>query len=492
MFSSLLVRGMPKSAACVSLRAQAIARHMSTSFSEPPVRFESKGALRAYFLNRPKKLNALDEDTIDLLRRRVEEWSRSDLCGTISGTGEGRAFCAGGDVATVIGHAAEPATRHKAREFFKHEFELDYILSILPKPYVAILDGYTMGGGVGLAANAPFRIATENTVFAMPETKIGYCPDVGSTHFLHRLDGELGAYLALTSDVLRGRAVFEHGFATHYVPSRRIPALLERLTALENPHLNVIDRAIEELSLERQPDEVPELFNGKTRIALDYAFRHNQVEKIVEDLKSFQEHEDEPVRQWAKNTLAMLELRSPTSLKVALKALQKGRDLSLFDALEMELKIATAYCNGASPDFITGVRAVVVDKIEGRPQWSPGTINEVTDDIVSRFFEPNSPFLDSVPKLTAPEHLKAGTSHPMKFALPTEEEIGAVVRGAHSSGGTTGITLDELVSRFEELRYGKMGVREKVLEVAQRRCQTVDNADGNFIWLKWDHSRPRP
>lgn len=137
----------------------------------------------------------------------------------------------------------------------------------------------------------------------------------------------------------------EHGFATHYIPARRIPTLLERLAALEHPHPTIIDRAIEELSLEHQSDErLTSTLTGKIRSALDYAFRHDAVEKILEDLKSFLDHGDESVRDWAKNTLAMLELRSPTSLKVALKAIRKGRDLTLLEALNMELKIATAYC----------------------------------------------------------------------------------------------------------------------------------------------------
>ncbi|KAK2466833.1 hypothetical protein APHAL10511_001091 [Amanita phalloides] len=480
-----------------SHRSQAIARQMlSTSAQlspEAPVLFQSSGALRSYQLNRPDKLNTLNSQLIALLRHKVEEWSTSDLCGTIAGTGTGRAFCAGGDVASIIQQITTPATRHKALDFFKHEFELDFILASLPKPYVVILDGYTMGGGAGLAANAPFRVATERTEFAMPETKIGYSPDVGSTHFLSRLDGELGTYLALTSDVLRGRAVYEHGFATHFIPSRRIPTLLERLTALESPHPSVIDRVIEELSSEREPDDDPAPFTGKRRMALDYAFRHTKIENIVDDLKSFSNHGDTSVRIWAQNTLAMLEMRSPTSLKVALNAIRKGRELTLLEALEMELQIATAYCNGASSDFLTGVTAVLLDKVKGRPQWSPDSIEQVTDEVVSRFFDPKSPYLASTPKLTIPEHLRSGPSiHPMKYALPTEEEIRAVVRGAHSSGGTTGITVDELVSRFEQLRNGKMGVGEKVLEVAQRRCQTVDNADGNFVWLKWDNVRARP
>ncbi|GLB34782.1 putative enoyl-CoA hydratase isomerase family protein [Lyophyllum shimeji] len=468
----------------------------SAPTSEPPVLFESNLAMRTYILNRPLKLNALDEAMLDLLRPKIEEWSASDLCGIIVGTGVGRAFCAGGDVASVVEYASKPETRPRAVYFFKREFEMDYILAMLRKPYVAILDGHTMGGGVGLSAHAPFRIATENTLFSMPETKIGYCPDVGGSYFMSRLDGELGTYLALTGNTINGRHVFELGCATHYVPSRRIPILLDRLSALENAHPSVINNTVEEFTAERQPEEPPLPLVGETRDALDYAFRHDEVEKIIQDLEAYAQHTSPAISRWARQTLEALHLRSPTSLKVALKAIRQGKKMTLLQALDMELRIATAYCNGASPDFATGVKAVLVDKVKGkRPEWSPPTLNEVSDEIVSRFFSPDSPYLSSVPNLEIPEHLKSqeGTHKPMKYALPTEDEIGAMVRGSHSAGGGTGLTLDELLANFDNIRNGKLGVREKVLEVARRKCDVKDNGgDGNFIWLKWKHQLNRP
>ncbi|KAF8077771.1 3-hydroxyisobutyryl-CoA hydrolase [Lyophyllum atratum] len=503
MLTTTLLKGMSRSGLRASHRTRAIAQQMmsmssSVTKSEPPVLFECNLAVRTYILNRPLKLNALDEPMLELLRPKIEEWSASDLCGTIVGTGVGRAFCAGGDVASVVENASKVETRPKAVDFFKREFEMDYILATLRKPYVAVLDGHTMGGGVGLAAHAPFRIATENTLFSMPETKIGYCPDVGGSYFLSRLDGEVGTYLSLTGDTIRGRHVFELGFATHYVPSRRIPILLDRLSALENAHPSVINSTVEEFTAERLPEEPPLALVGETRDALDYAFRHNKVEKIVQDLNKLAEHTSPAVSQWAIQTLKTLHLRSPTSLKVALKAIRQGEKMTLLQALDMELKIATAYCNGASPDFATGVRAVLIDKIPSsqRPAWSPPTLNEVSDEIVSRFFAPDSPYLSSVPSLSIPEHLKsqdAGTHKPMKYALPTEDEIGAMVRGSHSAGGGTGITLDELLANFDNIRNGKVGVREKVREVARRKCEIKDNGgDGNFIWLKWKHQVNRP
>ncbi|KAF8201787.1 3-hydroxyisobutyryl-CoA hydrolase [Pholiota molesta] len=499
MLVSTLRSGMSRRAAsAASQRTAAISQHiMAASTSapasepsqQPTVLFESNGSLRTYILNRPEKLNALDENMLNTLRPKIEEWSASDLCGTIVGRGVGRAFCSGGDVANVVQNASDPSTVPQAVEYFKREFELDYILAALKKPYIAVLDGMTMGGGVGLAANAPFRIATEKTVFAMPETKIGYCPDVGASYFLSRLDGEIGTYLALTSDTISGRAVFEHGLATHYIPSRRIPQLLDRLVELAQPHASVIDRTIEDLSSEREPTEPPAPFTGAKRVALDIAFGHNSVEGIFRELESFATIENEEVRNWAKDTLAMLHMRSPTSLKVALQAIRRGSSLSLLEALNMELKIATAFCRGASPDFATGVTAVIVDKIKERPQWEPSSIKDVTSGIVSRFFDPKSPYLADAPSLELPAEIASGIiSNPSKYALPSEEEIGSVVTGSHVSGGGLGVRLDELLARFADLRPGKVGVKEKVLEVVQRRCELTDNADGNRVWLKWKHT----
>ncbi|KAG6814570.1 hypothetical protein H0H92_000098 [Tricholoma furcatifolium] len=437
----------------------------------------------------------------------TEEWSASDLCGILVGRGMERApvagrsfdpvFCAGGDVKAVLENATNPKTRPQAIDFFKREFELDFLLATLTKPYISILDGLTLGGGAGLAAYAPLRIATERTVFGMPETKIGYCPDVGGNYFLSRLDGELGTYLALTGGSVTGRDVFDIGFATHYVPSRRIPILLDRLASLDKAHITVINNAVEEFSAERSPDEKPYVFSGDTRAALDYAFRHNEIEEIFQDLETFVNHSSSAVSQWAKETLEALHMRSPTSLKVALKAIRKGKTMSLLQTLEMELKIAAAFCNEASPDFKEGITTVLVQKRRNeRPAWSPSSYTDVSDEIVSRFFAKDSQYFSGVTSLSIPQSSRteaASSPRLQKFALPTEDEIGAMVRGSHSAGGATGINLTELVTAFENIRRGKMGVREKVLEVAKRRCIIEDNGgDGNFVWLKWKHQAESP
>jgi len=489
----------------VARRTQAVAAHLMsrtatlathapgsqavTPSDEELVLFESDSVLRKYVLNREKKLNSLNQPILDLLRPRIEQWSQSELCEIIVGTGKGRAFCAGGDVADVVKNAANPATRANAVKFFKSEFELDYILAAAPKPYVAVMDGITMGGGVGLSVNAAFRIATEKTVFAMPETKIGYSPDVGGSYFLSRMDGQIGTYLGLTGETVKGRAVYELGLATHYVPSRRIPELLSRLAALEGLSYSAIDALIEEHSAEFTAEESKNTLVGDVRAALDLAFKKSNVEDIVAELEKLAvDGNKADVQAWANSTLEALRLRSPTSLKVALFAIRKGKSMQLKECLDMELGIATAFCSGASPDFRTGVTAVLIDKVQSRPEWSPDSLHEIREEeIVSKFFSQASPFLAAKPDLTVPDYLhNVQPLNPMRYALPNEDEIGELVRGSHGTSSSFAITLPELIQKLEFARKGKQGVREKVAEVVARRCRKEPDSAGQE-WLVWDY-----
>jgi len=476
-------------------------RHMATvpnsspkqgppSAGSEPVLFISELSTRTYVLNRPGQLNALDESMIDLLASKIEEWNRSDQCKIVVGTGEGRAFCAGGDVKGVVKNAAEDATRPVAVRFFQKEFELDYALANLTKPYVAVLDGVTMGGGVGLAISAPFRIATENTLFAMPETKIGYFPDVGASFFLSRLDGELGTYFALTGTSIKGKAVFQAGLATHFVPSTRIVSLLERLSSMEDPAPSLINATIEEYggidnSTPDLPGFAPFQLVGDIRAALDTAFAHNTVEEIIADLEKYARTEND-VGAWAKQTLEELDLRSPTSLKVSLEAIRRGKNLTLSETFKMEMGLATAYCHGASPDFQEGVTAVLAKKLKTRPNWKPPTVPEVPRaDILSSFFEKESPFQKLVPPMSLPTPTTTPESF-SRYALPVESEIEAVVRGQHRTSGHTSLTSADLLEKFEGLTSRKSGLKEKLDEVTARKCERFLGPD-NLEYLKWKY-----
>ncbi|KDN37062.1 hypothetical protein RSAG8_10415, partial [Rhizoctonia solani AG-8 WAC10335] len=383
-----------------SRRLQAVAKHLSgmVPADEAPVLFKNEGNTRSYILNRPKALNSLNViSMLYMLGLQIKEWNESKLCKLIIGRGNNKAFCAGGDVKDIVLNAAVPEKQPDAIRFFKKEFELDFALATLTKPYVSVMDGYTMGGGVGLSIGAPFRIATEASSFAMPEAKIGYSPDVGATYFLPRLDGELGTYLALTSDVITGRTIHEFGLATHFVPQRRLPTLLAALSSLADSSPEAINRTIEEHSAEISPEDPPAVFGGERRKVLDACFSHNSVDSIIKDLRDVAASAGSQA-QWALKTLdAMLE-RSPTSLRVALQAVRRGKYLELADALQMEMGIAAAFCTGASPDFIAGVTHLLIKKETGRAAWSPATLEDTPEDVIKMFFD-DSPYVRRAPRL---------------------------------------------------------------------------------------------
>lgn len=291
----------------------------------------------------------------------------------------------------------------------------------------------------------------------------------------------------------------EHGLATHYIPSARVPMLLENLAALEKPTYAQVNDTIEDLHYDREPTDPVTPLTGAIRVALDSAFSQGTVEGIIAALQTFTTNDsDVDVAQWAKDTLAILEERSPTSLKIALTAIRKGRLLDLLDSFKMELGIAAALCvsslvdsllygrlttsqHGVSPDLHTGVTSVL-QKVAGRPAWSPASLDQVeVASVEASFFKPDA----NSPQLIFPEALR--NSHPplasfLRYGLPSEDELQALVEGRHASSGSGALTLRELITKFEDLRGGKHGVARKVQEVVGRRC-TADK-DG---YLEWRH-----
>ena len=219
------------------------------------VLFNTLFGVRTIELNRPKKLHSLNGSMIRKIVPRLQEWAKSDMANVVVIKGSGpKAFCAGGDVTTLaLDNTKGEEGQQRSTDYFALEYKLDHLIATYSKPYVAFMDGITMGGGVGLSVHAPFRIATERTLFAMPETTIGLFPDVGASFFLPRMPGGVGTYLALTSEKLKGPNVFYTGVATHYIHSTSLPALERRLAELRfkdydslDTRLNVIDSTIEE------------------------------------------------------------------------------------------------------------------------------------------------------------------------------------------------------------------------------------------------------
>lgn len=347
---------------------------------EPEVLSTRHGPLVIATLNRPRALNALNTNMVETLLEQYRRWDAAEdvCCIVLKGSGP-KAFCAGGD---VKGAALEVKQGDfgKPLRFFRSEYALNYQLSVLTKPVVSLLDGIVMGGGAGVSLHGVFRVATDKTLFAMPECAIGLFPDVGASRFLSRLPGELGTYLALTGARLQGADMKRCGLATHYIPSDVLPRAEAALHAL-GPRARAVGAVDETL---RAFEEAVAATDGITRQLpqIDECFAGSSVEEIRHALES-------AASDWSRSTLAAMEKGSPLSQKVSLRALRQGKGLPLASCLQMENRIVSRMVRGPS-DFYEGVRAMLIDR-GGAPRWSPPSLAQVTPSMVDAFFAPLPP-----------------------------------------------------------------------------------------------------
>lgn len=330
-------------------------------------------------LNRIQALNALDLDMVRIMTPLYEQWKNDASVQNIILKGQGsKAFCAGGDI-KAIAETRDPT-------FFEEEYRLNLLIGTYPKPHIALLNGITMGGGVGLSVHGKFRIATENTVFAMPESQIGFFCDVGGSYFLPRLPGALGMYLALTGGRLKGKEVTAAGIATHYVESTRLVELEQALINLETSNETIIADTIAMFSTavpSIATEEGAALLHHKADI--DRIFSKGSVQDIVNALQQEQEQKDKG--EWARKTLQAMQNVSPTSLRIIHRQLKIGKLLpTLKECLHMELGIAKQMMATEKGDFFEGVRALLVDK-DKKFNWTPSTIAEVKREQIDLFFD---------------------------------------------------------------------------------------------------------
>jgi enoyl-CoA hydratase len=333
------------------------------------VRIEIEGKAGRIRLARPKALHALDEAMCRTMLDALEAWREDPAVEIVLiDHAEGRGFCAGGDVR----RAAESGKGDgvEARGFFATEYRLNHRLFTYAKPVVAFMDGVVMGGGVGISQPATFRVATENTLFAMPETAIGLFPDVGGGWYLSRLPGRIGQYLALTGARIDGAGCCALGLATHYLPSDQLEATKARLVETPQQAAAILD------ALAQTPQPAAILTH---REVIDRLFASDRLEEILTALEA-----DGGV--WATEQLGILRSRSPLSMKVALKLLLDGVTMPTFED-EMRQEYAVAAHMVQRPDFAEGVRAVLVDK-DNAPRWEPDTPEGVTDHMIDRIFAP--------------------------------------------------------------------------------------------------------
>ncbi|XP_060784998.1 3-hydroxyisobutyryl-CoA hydrolase, mitochondrial isoform X2 [Neoarius graeffei] len=347
---------------------------MSSAVSSE-VLFEKVENAGVITLNRPKVLNALNLSMIRLIYPQLKKWENDSETALvlIKGTGD-KAFCAGGDIKGL--QEAGKAGDSLRKVFFHEEYTLNNAIGTFRKPYVALIDGITMGAGVGLSVHGHFRVATEKTVFAMPETAIGLFPDVGGGYFLPRLQGKLGLFLGLTGFRLKGRDVQRSGVATHFVQSEKISALEKDLAGLKSPSAHDVTALLDFYQEQSTLDaEKPFVLQQHTE-AIDRLFQGNSVEEILEKLQKDQS-------AFAQKQVETLLKMSPTSLKLTFRQLQAGASLSLQEVLVMEYRLSQACMRGH--DFYEGVRAVLIDKDQS-PKWKPAALAEVSEQYVEESF----------------------------------------------------------------------------------------------------------
>ena len=319
-------------------------------------------------LNRPQALNALTLAMVRAMREALEAWASDPeiTCVIVEGAGE-KAFCAGGDIRRLV-EAGRDGRPEEALAFWREEYELNALIADYPKPYIALIDGICMGGGVGISLHGSHRVAGERYLFAMPEVGIGFFPDVGASHALPRLPGRTGLYLALTGARLKCADALALGLATHAVPSEAFAAIRERLQAGEAPDTVLADHA-------RDPGSPP---LEAQRAMIDRVFDEGSVAEIIADLEF---EGSEAASQIAKT----IKAKSPTSLRIAFEQMRRGSEIDFREAMRMEFRIVSRILDGK--DFYEGVRAVLIDKDQS-PQWDPAALDDVSDEVIAAYFEP--------------------------------------------------------------------------------------------------------
>nr|KYP31743.1 hypothetical protein KK1_047787 [Cajanus cajan] len=397
---------------------------------------QGDGCSRIAILNRPSALNAFNTSMVATLHKFYRSWEDNPDIGFVMVKGSGRAFGAGGDIVALY-HLIKKGNMEACKEFFRTAYSFIYLIGTYLKPQVALLNGITMGGGAGISIPGTFRVATDKTVFAIPEVHIGFHPDAAASFYLSHLPGHLGEYLALTGEKLNGVEMVTCGLATHYSSSARLPLIEEQLGKLVTDDPSAIETTLEQYGELVHPDSSSVLQRIEI---LDKCFCHDTVEEIVDAMlvegfdkireiyfhlfvggstcvpksppfpfsstsfprfvsKGEENAASETNDPWCISTLNRLKEASPLSLKVSLRSIREGRFQTLDQCLMREYRMTLQSIHmQISGDFCEGVRARVVDK-DFAPKWDPPTLDKVSQDMVDQYF---LPLTESEPDLELP------------------------------------------------------------------------------------------
>lgn len=336
--------------------------------------FEERGAWGVVTLNRERALNALTLTMVKAMRAQLDKWARHPaIGGVLVKSAGGKAFCAGGDIRWLHDEAKKDPAH--ASEFFREEYRNNSLIYHYPKPYVSLIDGIVMGGGVGISVHGDFRVMGDATMFAMPETGIGLFPDVGGGHFMPRLHDGLGLYYALTGARAKAADCMAAGIATHYVPSDKLGALEKAL--LETPLASHAHADIEAV-LDAHTDDPGHAGINDRRAEISRLFQgHETLNALMAALTS-------DGGQFARDVLETLARMSPTSMALTFEQMRRGATLDFDDVMKMEFRIVRRVMEGH--DFFEGVRAQIIDK-DRNPKWKPASLADVKDAGIARYFE---------------------------------------------------------------------------------------------------------
>lgn len=466
---------------------------MSSGYAADDVLFSNNNMARMISLNRVSKLNSLNNLMVTKIIPRMVEYSKLDVCNAVILTSESpKALCAGGDVVACAqlildGDALKPS------EFFQNEYNLNYLISTYSKPYVSLMDGITMGGGVGLSVHAPFRVATEKTKLAMPEMDIGFFPDVGTTFFLPRLDDHLGYYYALTGEVISGLDTYMAGFATHYVPSDRIDSLVNRLSNLRAPTLNgvsdpslivknqrlyflQVNDIIDEFADSKLPSEYKFHLSNEQIALINQAFSRKTLAEALEVFKN-------SGTEFGQKTYDRISSKSPTCTTLAFELMKKGSKNTIREQFELEMITATNIMHGKleENDFVKGVKHKLIDKIKepALPQWAPFDASRVTklmtqsistaklqDPLLSKFFGVDFKF------------------YPFNMGLPSNKDVADYITGSDGSNRSYLPTPSEVSKHFLSKTNKKLGVEAKVERILANHGEASKYDNKYVTWVE--------
>ncbi len=333
-----------------------------------------QGNLGLITLDRPEALNALTHEMIILMHQKLLEWENSpDIKAVVLRAAEGRAFCAGGDLRLV--YEKNKVKDPTIVDFFRDEYRLNHYIFHYTKPYIAFLDGITMGGGAGISLHGSHRVGTERILFAMPETGIGFFPDVGATYFLSRLPYGLGFYLGLTGARIGSDDCLGMQLIDYKIQSTNLNLVLKTLqdTAFQGKGHDSVSQILQKFHLAPQLPPLTDYYHF-----INHSFVKHSMEAILADL----EKEATP---WHLETAAALRKKSPTSLKVTLRQLHEGLKRDFDQCLQLEYHLACHFVQGH--DFFEGIRAILIEKMQN-PHWQPTELQEISPETVETFFTP--------------------------------------------------------------------------------------------------------